>query len=285
MRDRTRGALRLALALSLGLLLTACVSMQAVNDYSAASRKTLEGVQTIGRDYSASCLRMDQYKPRTNDKNVCAKEKTAGKGISNAALALNAYVSGLGALAADDNVAYNSQIDDLASSVKTSGIMPSNQADAFGGLAKLLSRALLDGYKQKQIRLYVDRADPDVTIASRALADVVGKFYVQYIKAELETWDFEYRELERVQKQLKPLEWQIYSEKKWQERLELEAKIAAAESLAGNVLAIGTAHSELRMNAGRLDSKELSAVIKAYVDAAIPVIKEVDEAFKQGGGS
>ena len=167
MHDTAR-ALRLVLALSLALLLTGCVSMQAVSDYSTVSRKTLEGVQTVGRDYSASCLRMDQYKPRTNDKGICAKEKTAGKGISNAALALNAYVSGLGALATDDTVAYNTQIDGLASSVKTSGIMPSNQADAFGGLAKLLSRALLDGYKQKQIRLYIDRADPDVAIASRA---------------------------------------------------------------------------------------------------------------------
>lgn len=274
-------ATALLLASSLGLLLTGCVTLQAVSDYSATSRKTLESVQTVGRDYAASCLRMQQYNAISeHGPAMCAKEKMAAKGIADAAQALDAYMSGLAALAADETVGYDAQIDGLVTSIKNANIMQNRQVEAFGGLAKLLSKAMLDGYKQKQLRTYLDKADPDVSIASKALSDVVGKLYALYIKAELEKWDIEYTDLERSQKKLKPLEWQIYADRKWPERVELEAKIAAADSLAKSVLAIGTAHAELRMNADKLDAKELSALIKAYVDAALPVIKEVKEAFK-----
>ncbi len=265
----------------MSVALGGCVTLKSVTDYSAASRKTLEGVQTVGRDYSASCLRMQQYKALpAHGPAMCVKEKIAAKGIADAAQAFDAYMSGLAALAADDTVGYDSQIDGLVASVKNANIMPNSQVEAIGGLAKILSRAALDGYKQKQLRIYLDEADPHVSIASKALADVVGKLYALYIKGELEKWDIEYTDLERSQKKLKPLEWQIYADRKWPERVELEAKIAAADSLAKSMLAIGTAHAELRTNADKLDAKELSALIKAYVDATLPVIKEVKEAFK-----
>ena len=269
----------LGLALAAGMLLPGCVSMKAVQDYAVASHKTLEGVQSVAKDYSASCLRANRYRP-LSEHSKCVDEKAAAKGLQSAAAVLDAYVVALGALAADDLVHYDTEIGALAGEVKKSGIITNSaQVDAFASLAAFIAKAATSAYQQKQVAKYVTLADAAVGTASKALADAISTNYPARIDNELVFWTQSYTRVETAERIKHPLDWEAYASTQWQVRTDLEAKAAAAMALTKSVDAIGKTHAELKKDAEHLSGKELLAAVSSFVATAQPVLKDVQEAF------
>lgn len=278
MRKVTRSGW-LVLLLAFGMLLPGCVSMKAVQDYAVASHKSLEGVQAVAKDYSASCLRANRYRTLA-EFNECEDEQAAAQGLQAAATVLDAYVEALGALAADEQASYDKEIGALAGEIKKSKIIKDDaQIDAFASVVGFIANAANSAYQQKQTAKYLTQANGAVGTASKALADAISTNYPARIKNELKYWLQSYARLEEALRIKHPLDWEAYAAAQWQVRTELEAKAAAAKALAKSVEAIGTTHAKLMKDAEQLSGKEVFAAVRTYVASAQPVLKDVQEAF------
>ena len=219
----------LILAFAAVLALPGCVSMKSVQDYAAASHETLVGVGTVGKDFGDTCDRANKYIPY-NQYNDCAAEKAKAQGIQAAAKVLDAYMLALGALAADELVVYDKELD---------------------GLAK------------------------------EGLSVIIGENYPIAVNNELVFWGKRFKAVEATERSNHPLDWDSHLAAQWQVRSDLQAKVAAAKALAECVKAMGQAHAALKNDAQRLTGKELFAVVRDYVAAAKPVVKEVQDAFNR----
>jgi len=274
-----RTVLWLGLALAVGLLLPGCVSMKAVQDYSAASHKTLEGVQSVGKDYGASCERANRFLSFAKPNN-CSIENENAKGIQAAAGVLDAYVVALGVLAADELVKYNTEMDGLVKQVEASKVMnDTRKVEAFGALASFIAAKLTSLYQQEKVAEYLGRGNAAMGNATEALAFVVERNYPGVIANELGLWSRNLAELEKTEKPKNLLQWDSFVSAQWQVRADLLAKQTAAQALAKSVRAIGRTHAALNADAKHLTGKEVVAAVRDFVAGVEPVLKEVQDAY------
>ena len=270
----------LILAFAAVLALPGCVSMKSVQDYAAASHETLVGVGTVGKDFGDTCDRANKYIPY-NQYNDCAAEKAKAQGIQAAAKVLDAYMLALGALAADELVVYDKELDGLAKAVKDAGIMPAAKADAVARVAAFVAKGLTSIYQQNKVAEYLTRGNDDLGNATEGLSVIIGENYPIAVNNELVFWGKRFKAVEATERSNHPLDWDSHLAAQWQVRSDLQAKVAAAKALAECVKAMGQAHAALKNDAQRLTGKELFAVVRDYVAAAKPVVKEVQDAFNR----
>ncbi len=260
------------------LVLSGCVSMESVKNYSTYSRTTIESVKPIAKDFQTSCLRANSYKP-LKAYSKCNSEQEASKSILIVASVLDAYGAALGALASDELASYNTQTDDLKGELIKLKVADEPKIKAVGNLSSLIANAVTKTYQQKEIVKFIKESDDSVISVSNALADIIEQNYVQAISYEISAWEDAYKRVEIIERDAKPLEWEAYSKTQWQQRSDLEAKQAAAISLAKNIRNIGETHHKLKEDANELSSKEVYAIVRNFVDTSKPVIKDVKEAF------
>jgi hypothetical protein len=275
MQLRKTFAAFLVAVLALGL--AGCVSLKSVQDYSTASRKTLEGVQAVGKDYNDSCVRKEQYAYPLKNSGECEELKKAGQAVKAAATVLNAYFAALGALAADELVDYSKDLNALSKEVKDAKIMTEAQAGAVEKAAGLVAKALTSLYQQKQVATYLNEGNASLVNAANGLADVVEKSYGHVLHSEQNVWQ---TSLDTVTAQIKPgIELKTYVAAQWQLRTDLEAKRSAAVALAKALREMSATHEKLTKDSKDLTGKEVYAATRAFVDSALPVIQEVQTAY------
>lgn len=261
-------------------VLSGCVSMQAVKDYSTYSRTTIESVTPVAKDFHGSCLRANSYKPFSQYRK-CDSEREASKAILSVASVLDAYGAALGALASDELVDYNTDVNKLTDEVKKLGTIDAQQIDAIGKLSSVLANAATSAYQQKEVVKFIQAGDESVGSVADSLAELVEKHYAQVISLELTAWEDAYKRVERVERECKPLEWEAYSKTQWQQRSDLQTKLSATKALAKSIRGIGQTHHKLKQDAEKITGKEVYASVRTFVDATKPVIKDVQEAFSK----
>jgi hypothetical protein len=262
------------------VVLSGCVSMQAVKDYSVYSRTTIESVNPVAKDFYGSCVRANSYKPFAVY-SKCDSEQEASKAILTVASVLDAYGAALGALASDELVDYSADVTKLTDEVKKLNAMDASKVDAVGKLSSLIANAATSGYQQKEVVKFIQASDDSVVNISNSLADLIDSHYSQAISLELSAWEDAYKRVERVERDSKPLEWEAYSKAQWQQRSDLHAKLSATKALAKSIRGIGQTHHKLKQDAEKITGKEVYASVRTFVDAAKPVIKDVQEAFSK----
>lgn len=260
------------------VLLSGCESMQSVKDYSSYSKSTIESVNPIAKDYFASCLRSNSYKPLASY-SKCTSEKEAATAILTVAGVLDSYGAALGALASDELVDYSADVDKLTGEVKNLKSFDEKKVDALGKLSAFIAGAATKAYQQKQVVKFVQDSNDAVVSVANGLADAIDANYSEAIKLELSAWEDGYKRVERVDRDSRPLDWEAYSKAQWQNRVDLEAKLSAAKALSRGIRAIGETHSKLERDAEKITGKEVYASVRSFVEAAKPIIKEVREAY------
>jgi len=266
----------------IGLLISACTSMEAVQKYAEYTRLTIEGVKPVAEDFYASCMRANSAKPLANY-NKCEMEQKASQAILMMSNVLDEYGMALGALAADELVNYDKDIDTLRQEImnlKVKGI-EGEKVTAIGSLAKFIAKAATSAYQQKQVAMFITESNDSVVIVANTLADVIRQNYSQAIELEISSWEDTYKRVERVTRNEKPLEWESYSKVQWQTRVELERKLKVAGLLAKSIKKIGITHTKLKKDANNLTSKEIVAVVSSFVNDVKPVIKDLQKAFSK----
>jgi len=262
-------------------LMSGCTSMEAVQKFALYSQSTIETVRPVAKDFYASCTRANSFKPLASH-SKCKTEQEASKAIQMIAGVIDEYSVALGALASDELVDYEKDVDAMTKEInglKVSGL-DEKKVDAVGSVAQLISKAATSGYQQQQISKFLKQDDVSVANVTETLADLIEKNYSTAIDMEITAWEDGYRRVEKIERTERPLEWEMYSKVQWKDRADLEAKKNAAKSLAKNIREIGTTHEKLKKDAEKLTSKEVAAFVQTYIKNAKPVIKEVQEAFK-----
>lgn len=270
----------LLLGLIVAVLFSGCTSMQAVKNYSSYSRTTITSVTPVAKDYYASCIRSNSYKPLSVH-SKCESEQNASKAILAVASVLDAYSAALGALASDELVDYSTDVGKLTDEMKKLNKLDAKQIDAVGKLSSLIANATTSVYQQNEIVKFIQASNESVVAVSNSLADLIETNYSYAISLELTAWEDSYKRVEQEERESKPLEWEAYSKVQWQQNSDLQTKLSAAKALAKNIRKIGKTHKKLNEDAENITGKEVYASVRTFVDATVPVINEVQEAFNK----
>lgn len=260
------------------LLLSGCVSLQAVQDYSASSHQTLENVKPIAKDFYGSCLRSNSYKP-LSQKGDCEKERSSSKAVEGVLSALDAYVVALGAMASGEVANFDLALSQVADAVNRGDALDKNKVDSITKLSALIAGTATRAYQQKKVVEFIRTSNDSVTAVSEMLAELLKENYVQSINMELTAWQTSYRGVEKAQRGSSVLEWQDYSRKQWEINAQLESRKTVAMEMAISIRDIGKMHSKLEADAEQLDADEVIAAVRGFVVTAKPVIADVQQAF------
>lgn len=264
----------------LALFMSGCTSMEAVQKYASYSQSTIESVKPVAKDFYDSCTRTNSFKP-LDSHSECKTEQEASKAILMVSNVLDEYAAALGALAADELVSYDTDVDAMTKEIKGLKVqgLEEDKVDAVGSLAKLISKAATSAYQQRQVSSFIRESDTSITTVTETLANIIEKNYSHAIDMEISAWRDGYKRVERAARTEKSLEWEAYSKAQWKDRAELEAKLHAVKNLAKSIREIGSTHVKLKEDAEKLTSKEVFAFVRSFIKETKPVIKEVQDAF------
>lgn len=266
------------------MTLSACVSTHSIQEYSVYSRATIEQTRPVAKDFHQSCLRSNSYKPYS-EYSKCSAEQEATDGIVKVASVLDAYSTALAALASDKLTDYKPDIDNLSTQIKKINGLDNAKIDAVAKLATLVANYATSGYQQNKIRQFMTQADASVLKVSEILADVISTNYATAIRYEISAWESAYKSLEKSARLSDDihtrLAWEHYSKTQWKQRAELDARLAATNTLAEQLKNIGTTHHQLAQDAEKLESKEAQAIINSFITSVKPVIADMQAAFSE----
>lgn len=261
-------------------LLSGCMSLKAVQKYATYSQATLENVQPVAKDFYESCTRANSFKP-INSHSGCKTEQEASKAILMISNVLKKYTVSLGALAADEIINYDTNIDEMTTELKVLKVngLEDAKVDAVGSLAKLIAKTATSSYRERRVSNFIIESDESINIVTESLADIIEKNYSNAIDLEISAWKDRYQIVEEVVRNESPLEWDAYSKAQWKDRAELDAKLNAVKDLSESIRKIGSTHSKLKKDAKNLTGKEVAALIRSFVEETKPVIKQLQDAF------
>ena len=264
------------------MFLSACVTLESVQKYGTYTQTTIGIVRPVAQDFSDSCLRTNSYKPYVNY-SKCESELQASKAILKIANVLNDYGAALSALASDELVSYDADIDGLTKELKNLNIknLDNQKVTAVGDLAKFIAKCATSAYQQKQVEKFIKESNDSVKNVTNILADIIEKNYRQAVNEEISAWENDYKRVEKEARDKKPIEWASYSQGQWHNREELEKKLNSTSDLAKSIREIGSTHEKLKNDADSLSSKEVAAYVRNFVNEVKPVIQEMQEAFSK----
>ena len=143
--------------LSAALALSACANLSAVRDVSTKLTTASKTWNAVHGDYEGSCKRLMQINPAVAD---CTTQAAASKGLGEATKVLTGYFKALQDTANEENYSIQPGIDNLSGSVQNIPGVNADQVQAVTGLAGLLSRLALNGYRENTLRLLIGDGVP-----------------------------------------------------------------------------------------------------------------------------
>ncbi|PWK42368.1 hypothetical protein [Pseudomonas sp. OV226] len=261
-------------------LTSGCVSLDSVKNYASYSKLTVESTRPIAQDYFDSCMRANNYKPYSHASN-CQSERATSNAISEIAEVLAAYSDSLGALASDELVSYDDNLNEVASELKKIKGASPEKVDAIKTLSAKIASATTNAYRQKQIVKYISESNDAVVSVSDTLASVIEQNYSFAISLEIDAWSDSYRKVEIVERDAHPLAWDAFATSKWQERENLEKKQSAATALADSIRKIGSTHAKLKKDAEHITGDEVYASVRSFISDVKPAINQVKAAYTE----
>lgn len=265
-------------------MLTGCVSMEAIQDYSSQSHETIQSTNLLAKDFYTSCTRTNNYKPYKLI-SECQVEKDASTSIIKVASTLDAYSLALGSISSDELIDYSADTAKLTTEIKSlkgadkKQLIEDQKIDSIEKLANIIAKAATDAYRQKETVKLIKSSNKTVGEVSNTLAELIDEHYTEAIKLEISAWEKSYQKIEVTERSKKPLEWEKYSESQWKKRSNLELKLSSAKSLSKSIRSIGTTHDKLYKDAENITGEEVQASVRAFINEAKPAIKDVQAAF------
>ena len=110
---------------------------------------------------------------------------------------LASHLNALNALASNEAVSYDKEIDGFAGKLQVSAKFPAPATAAVQGLAKFLADAAASGYQRKNLADALKAADPHVTALTDTLGRIVGVDYVRDLANEEDSVKNRYRDAMR----------------------------------------------------------------------------------------
>jgi hypothetical protein len=171
-------------------ILSACSDLQPVADFGK-NASAIAGYPEVADDYPATLQRQHLYaddKPNANDPRIAVRKHDAQR-LRDAQKVLEDYAKALGALASDDLISYDKQIDALNQSIVNAKIATSADTDVYAKAAKFVFDFGTDIYRRNKIRTLITTYNPAVQTATHNLITIVEDGYLTALKDERDTFD------------------------------------------------------------------------------------------------
>ena len=297
--QRVRTAVVLLIALSVSQ--SGCVDLKEVRAFAATAAAVGERFPGLARDLHDSCMsqqryivaqradfRVDQFADLNDPEHplleagrkTCKLYKDEEERLIKANATLVSYMRSMGDLAADDLTNFDKGIGAFGSALAGAQLFSEAESGAIAKLASHLARMAADGYRRKQLRDVIKQANPEIAIASAALARIVSKNYVLQLENERVAMREYYRKLavESVRFSrlavthangetdvTNPVPLDDLKSKFETKNAAINTKVAGAQAYAKVLAAVAAGHQELFDHADQLKS---SAVLSAALAEA-----------------
>ena len=292
-------------SLAIIVLFQGCVAnLPAVRDFSQNTIVAAASFDSIADDLPKSCIRRVELELAPDEKIIvdnkrveyapeyvtalskCTILKSSLDGILQVNAVLKGYAEALGKLASDDAVTFTQEVDALEANLKQININGSNpfdgpKATAVSELARFLSKAALDGYRQKKLRETIQVGHKHLEQIVGGLGDVAGdyKAILRNEKQNVITNQNLIVAQRTKGKTTVELDKKLLETK--QTIAAIETKERAAEDYKTILRKIAETHKGLYISAesGQLDSALLIAEVQKYAAQLTPLVNEMRMAF------
>ncbi len=293
---------------SLALLyISGCaVNLPTVRDFSQTTAAATGSFKSMADDIPQSCIRRVDISFEASDKvtvensrveytseyrdalNKCETLNDSLVGVLGVNDVLRAYAEALGALASDEAITFTQEQDALEASLAQINVNGTNpfsggKAAAVSDLARFLSNAALDGYRQKKLRDAIQIGNEHLNPIIGGLTDVTGD-YQALLKNEKQNLMTNQNLLIAQRKNVKSAinsDQQLLDIKQAVDAI--DAKDQAAEDYKTVLRKISDAHHALYVSSQskELESALLITEMRQYSTELTPLINQMRTAFKK----
>ena len=272
---KTTTAPRLFITLFSGVAiagLSSCSDLQPVADFGK-NGSAIAGYPDVARDYPASLERQRLYGQTISDADIATRKRQAGQ-LRKAQDILEAYARALGALASNDLITYNKQVDALNNGLVNAKIATSADTEGYANIVKLGLELGTDIYRRHKLRLLITTYNPAIQKAAGDLIAIVDKAYVRVgLAGEKNLLDnYVSGPAAKSTENIEGLP-QIINIVAAQQNDMLAKKKQNAEALVRGMQAFAKGHQELANNIGRVDFKVTLSVARDYAEQLRQILK------------
>ncbi len=278
------------LLLLTSLLASGCADLQAVRSFAKTSAATADYRQIV-TDYVESPTRRKRYHPDryavqpAGTTTPRARQKTL---LAGSQRVLAGYLNALGDLAADELPDVDSEIDGLAKALEKAGFagdgdaaIRKETASAAGSIAKVLTRAVLDHWRQDRIQKIIRETDGNVQTVVAGLREIVLKDFNASLDIEAEAVRKYFESSiaaakSRNDEEAVPPLARILM----QEHLDrIRERRDRLSSYAEVLKKIGTGHADLLANVDKLEDKALQERLEKFAADIRILYKAIKEIY------
>ena len=267
-------------------LCTACVRPTAVASFAAAAGRTSAQLPDVASDLYASCLRFEGYKAARRGDGwyepadlvpPCAARDSAVRRVVAMNRLLAGYWSALGALADDRVVAYDKNLDRLATALNADAGLARDRARAITGIASFLGTAVTEGYRRRQLVEAIDSQHDNVARLVEGVREIVATDYANALEVEHQGMSLFYHALWREGAAREPIAAALLRDARDERDAALLRKQAALTDLADALRLVRAGHERLYASRHDLNGPALVAELATYaarLDAAVVAIQK-----------
>ncbi len=276
-----RGIFLLSIAVS--LLIMGCSTISRINDYSTSAVKTLKKYEELNYTFGRACRDKCYLEQVRNLQFIeidcnCVGEKTADSITSVLYSAVNGYFAGLHKLSADHVTTFKTQA--LTKQLKNGKFgdftIGKPEVDAYAKLATLLLRAFTDGYRNKELKNYIEGANEPVQVLISALEynlanNLAGKINVHKSRIQSTYFDlFQDSSLSAYEKKKIIDDYNIHLD-------EADFHLMQIVSFTKGLKSIRAGHQKLFDNRNKLKARELKDLLAQYASDLEDIISDFNK--------
>ncbi len=267
----------------LSLVLSSCVNLKHVNDFSSTSLKSLKKFEEINYSFKQNCLDncLDD-KIKTLNLNTedcyCVLSDNADSVTLLIYSSLRGYLDGLSSLSNNRTTSY--KINALTNALTEGNFdfiaIQKEQVKAYSNISKISLKAFTDQYRKSKIKVYVKDANESFKVLISFLefnlsANLIGKLNVQKQRIKSYYYDLtKHPSLSKLEK-IKAVE-EYYNQLN-----KIEVKQNELITYSKVILKIADGHEKLAENIKKLNKTEIKEILTQYTSE----IEDIISAFNK----
>jgi len=263
-RAHTRSGLQYLVLVWFALVVSGCANLGAIRDFASTSSDAAQYTQLV-TIYVATPTRLMRYEPESQ-RPVLARQASERAAQQEPLLLrqrlIQAYMDGLGQLAADGLTTYDAQLDNLNHALQSAKFADQSEAAALAKVSKQLATAATERWRRDKLMTLIEQSDGPLQVVVGALVTIVQTGFVADLANEREALNKYYTELQLRSRD--PAALAALGE--WREMR--EGQIRDRESAIGNYVVvlktIGSGHHKLYESRRELSHVDVQAQVHQY---------------------
>lgn len=255
------------------LFLSSCSSLDAVAKFASQSSQALAQGPAIFNDIGASCIRaqLSQAKSEADAAAACAEFTDQTPAMLAASKTLVDYFTAISQLASTGKTSKGKSTDSDKQGAKKAaakGTASGALMKSVGSIITLIGKVAAEGYRVEHLQKDLKSVAGDVDIVLDALGKIGDQDYNQVLTNEQQVYARQFQDLELLpagDTSTKIIRALVMDNERQEARL-LAAKQAAAKAYGQAIQAIKDGHDKLLQHPGKLDAKDVPALIQPYTD-------------------